>query len=141
MFPNKKRLPRWDSFKVPNVGVNSSLGGAVPEETSGVPVTPSVTPSNTPTVSITASATVTPTNTPTNTNTPTPSVTIGLTPTMTPSNTATIAATPTNTPTPSSTDFPDCVIINFEALSSACHRHHLGCRPLCPGQPCFLGML
>jgi hypothetical protein len=77
MFQYKKRLPRWDSFKVPNVGVNSSLGGAVPEETSGVPVTPSMTP----TVSITASQTMTPTPsvtpqpTSTPTNTPTPSVT------------------------------------------------------------------
>ena len=115
-------MPRWDTFKLPEVVANSALGGYVPEETSEVPVTPSVTPSNTPTPSITASATVTPTNTPTNTNTPTPSVTIGSTPTMTPSNTATIAATPTHTPTPSSTDFPGCVTITFSALGSACSR-------------------
>jgi hypothetical protein len=111
MFPNKRRLPRWDSFKVPNVGVNSSLGGAVPEETSGVPVTPSVTPSNTPTPSVTAQPTSTPTNTPTNTNTPTPSVTAQPTgtPTNTPSQTGTPVTSPTATltpsPTPSKTPF------------------------------------
>jgi hypothetical protein len=105
MFPNKKRLPRWDSFKVPNVGVNSSLGGAVPEETSGIPVTPSVTPSNTPTVSVTAQPTSTPTNTPTNTNTPTPSITASpsLTPSITPSQTGTPVLSPTATLTPSPT--------------------------------------
>lgn len=72
MFSRKKRLPRWDTFKIEK---HSSLGGYVPEETSGIPVTPSVTPSNTPTPSITASPTMTPTQTITPTNTQTPTVT------------------------------------------------------------------
>jgi hypothetical protein len=74
------------------VVANSALGGYVPEETSGVPVTPTntQTPTNTPTPSITASATVTPTQTGT----------------QTPTATTTLTATPTNTPTPSSTPPP-----------------------------------
>lgn len=86
MFPQRKRMPRWDTFKIPSVNTNSSLGGFAPEETSGVPVTPSMTPSNTPTPSITASPT----------NTPTPSVTPQ--PTATPTNTPTSTGTPTPTP-------------------------------------------
>lgn len=113
MFNKYKKYPRWDTFKIPNVGVNSSLGGAVPEVSSGVPVTPSVTPSNTPTPSITASPTVTPTNTITPTNSPTPSVT------------AQPTSTPTNTPTPSATpSIQSPADINnlqlwFDALSGA----------------------
>ncbi len=92
MFP-RKRMPRWDTFKLPEVVANSALGGYVPEETSGVPVTPSVTPSNTPTPSITASATAT----------PTPTITAS--PTMTPTNTQTPTQTGTSTPTPTPSGF------------------------------------
>ena len=97
MFP-RKRMPRWDTFKLPEVVANSALGGYVPEETSGVPVTPTQTSSNTPTPSITASATMT----------PTPSITASptLTPTNTPTQSNTPTQTPTNTPTPSSTPLP-----------------------------------
>jgi hypothetical protein len=42
----------------------------------------------------------------------------------TPTPTATVTQTPTNTitPTPSSTDFPGCITIQFDALSSACSQ-------------------
>jgi hypothetical protein len=46
MFP-RKRMPRWDTFKLPEVVANSALGGYAPEETSGVPVTPTQTPTQT----------------------------------------------------------------------------------------------
>ena len=121
MFP-RKRMPRWDTFKLPEVVANSALGGFAPEETSGVPVTPSVTPSNTPTVSITASQTVTPTpsvtaqptgtptNTPTTTTTltatPTQTQTPTNTPTQTPTTTTTLTATPTQTQTGTPTQTP-----------------------------------
>ena len=91
MFP-RKRMPRWDTFKLPEVVANSALGGYAPEETSGVPVTPSVTPSNTPTE--------TPTNTPTNTQTQTQTQTQTATQTQTPTQTATQTQTPTPSATP-----------------------------------------
>jgi len=104
-------MPRWDTFKIPAVASNSALGGYAPEETSGIPVTPSVTPSNTPTPSITASQTPTPSITASATNTPTPSITASpsVTPSITPSTTSTPVVSPTSTltptPTPSKTPF------------------------------------
>lgn len=103
MFP-RKRMPRWDTFKMPAVAADSSMGGFAPEETSGIPVTPSVTPSNTPTPSVTAQPTPTPSVSPTNTNTPTPSVTAQ--PTSTPTNTPTATGTPIVSPSISATPTP-----------------------------------